>query len=144
MSQSRFRCDAPTRRALVVGIGAGAPLLALMATKHGAFDRRANDGALRIGDLVDDAGAATPLARTRAGEHIRVAGFYAPALRAGALFDLYERTTAPCLACGLIHDPGASLAVIGAEAPADTSMLRTMEVAGRLEVAESGAPRLVI
>ena len=144
MSQSRFRCDAPTRRALVVGLGAGAPLLALMATKRGAFDRRANHGALRIGDLVDDTGAATALARARAGEQVRVAGYYAPALRAGALFDLYERTTAPCLACGLIHDPGASLAVGGAEPPADLSMMRSTDIVGRLEIAEDGEPRLVI
>jgi hypothetical protein len=128
----------------MVGLGAGAPLLALMATKRGAFDRRANDGATRIGELVDETGAATPLARARAGEQVRVAGFYAPALRAGALFDLYERTTAPCLACGLIHDPGASLTVGGAAAPAGLSMMRSMELAGRLDIDAGGAPRLII
>ena len=142
MSQSRFRCDAPTRRAMLVGVGAGVPLMALMATHRRSFDRAPREGLARVGDLVGADGLPTALALGKIGQTVIVRGFYAPAMRDGALFDLYERTTAPCMACGLIHDPGASVTVAGKSGPGDASPLRPMEIAGRLEIDARGALRL--
>jgi hypothetical protein len=150
MTKSPFRCEAaiaaPTRRAILVGIGAGAPLLALMATHRRGFDpgRSRRAGVLRVEDLVDADGLPTPLALAKAGEMIAIRGFYAPALRGGALFDLYERTVAACLACGLVHDPGPALTVRGDARPIDVSLLRRMEIVGRLEVDARGGPRLTL
>ncbi len=138
MSNSPFRCDTPTRRALLTGLGVGAPLAMLMASKPHAFDRRAPNGLLEVGDLVDANGAPTALAIARSGENVSIRGFYAPAMRPGALFDLYQGATGPCLACGLIHDPGASLAVTGTVSPVAPSALARMEIAGRLTVGARG------
>lgn len=145
MSVSAFRCDSPTRRALLVGIGASVPLAGLMA-RHGGFAARraSDDGSLRVADLVDADGGASELARERLGRTITVRGFQAPALRSGAAFDLYERATAPCLSCGLIHDPGASLAVRGGGKTENGPAWRPLRIAGRLEIDDRGAPLLVI
>ncbi len=146
MSRSRFRCESidptPTRRALLVGIGAGVPLLALMATHGRSFDRAPRAGLSRVGDLVDVNGQPTALALGKVGKALTIEGYYSPAMREGALFDLYERTTAPCMACGLIHDPGPAMSVVGSNAPRDPSLSRPMEIAGRLQIDARGALRL--
>jgi hypothetical protein len=144
MSRSRFACDTPTRRALMVGVGLGAPMLALMATHRRSFDRAAAlKGVFRVGDLVGDDGQPSEMARAKAGQSIVARGYRAPAMREGAAFDLYECSTAPCLSCGLIHDPGASVTVVGETATIDLSVLSPVEIAGRVEIDARGALRLV-
>ena len=139
----RFNSLSSTRRAICVGLGAGAPLSVLIATRR-LSKSRPKSGLVEIGDLVDAEGAATALARRKLGERIIVSGFYAPALRDGALFNLYERTLAPCLLCGLTHDPGAAIAVLGPDRPELPSLRAPTEVAGRLELGPRGAPRLAM
>ncbi len=143
MAGSRFACDAPTRRAVLVGIGAGAPLLALIASKPGAFDRRLRNSPLQVGDLSGADGRATQLALGKTGETVTVRGFYAPALRKGVSFDLFEGAAGPCLACGLIHDPGASLAVTGGPAQSGLSMLVPQEISGMLAIDARGNVALI-
>lgn len=140
---SRFHCDTPDRRALLVGLGAGAPLLALMLARPG-FRRRPGEGLFSVGDIVDADGDATALARRLSGTTIRLRGFPAPALRADAAFDLFQGVTGPCLACGLIHAPGASIAVRGDRMPFVPSQLSPVEIAGRLDIDDTGNARLTL
>ena len=123
------------RRSLLTG-------LAGLALASGVGRARAAT-APRISQLVDDDWAATDLARSLAGREVTLRGYFAPALRAGVSFDLYERPAAPCQLCGSIHDAGASLPVEGAAAPKDASMMKALDVTGRLAIDEKGMARLV-
>ncbi len=147
MAKIQFRCEAlaatPDRRALLAAVGLGGPLLALMAARGPFHTRPRPDGALRVGELIRPDGALTPMGSSLAGQRIALEGYYAPALRPGAAFDLFERTTAPCLSCGLIHDPGASVAIVGRDAPPG-SPLAPVTISGRLEFDARGRPRVVM
>ena len=123
-----------TRRAVLLGLTtfAAASPLAL----HGFAKPAARDTAvgLRIADLVDPDGGPTARARELAGQHLTLAGYAAPALRSGIAIDLYEFTLALCPACGIVHDPGRSIAVTGTLPEASWSGLRLTELTGRLEI----------
>ncbi len=135
MKSSIFHCFAveqPLRRraflAGVAGLAASAPFCARAAAR------------LKIGDVADSDAKATALARGLLGQDIVLRGYFAPSVVDGE-FALYEAPAAPCQLCGGLHDAGANLVVVGAEIPADVSMLRLIEVAGRVEI-EGEALRL--
>jgi hypothetical protein len=98
---------------------------------------------LRLGDLVDGAGAALPRGRALAGTTVTLRGYLAPiATRDGIGYALSEGPAGPCPLCGELHDPGATLrveAVPGAALP--TSLLQVVTATGRLEI-DGGVARL--
>jgi hypothetical protein len=89
-----------------------------------------------IGDLADPAGRATPLAVGMAGTMLRLRGYLAPSLVARPTRVLLsEASPAPCLLCGNVHGPGASVFVAPRGAVAsDIAMHEAADVTGRLEI----------
>lgn len=135
--RSAFRCDAATpaigRRHLLVALAA-LPILNVAA-------HAAGQGTLKIGDLIDEQGNATPSAVAANGQRVTLRGYYAPVTVDGR-FDLYEGPAAPCQLCGMIHDAGANISV-EADAPADAAMSRMIEVNGLLAAKADAPPRLI-
>jgi hypothetical protein len=125
-----FHCHAVEtkfpRRAFLAGLAAVAPFAARAAA------------ALKIADVANEEGIATPLAARLAGQDVALRGYFAPSVIDGE-FLLYEAPAAPCQLCGGLHDAGANLVVSGAAVPPDASMLRLIEVHGRIDVVEGRA-----
>lgn len=137
--RSAFICDAassPDRRSVLAGLAALA--FAPVASASNALAEQR----LRIGDLSNDNGVATDAAKARLGEEITLRGYFAPSMRTGVLFDLFEKPAALCM-CGFFHDAGASIAVTGAERPAGLTMLRMVEVQGRIAVDGRGKAQVI-
>ena len=97
----------------------------------------------RISDYSNDDGVATALARSSIGADVSMRGYFAPGMRAGVLFDLFERAAAPCAMCGGFHDAGASIAVVAAKLPAGVNMLRAIDVSGTIAVDARGKAQLI-
>lgn len=136
MTSSQFHCHAgeasPSRRGFITGtviLAAAAPLAARAAT------------GLTIADLANYEGRASPLAHSLIGQSATLRGYFAPSVGDGE-FVLFEAPAAPCQLCGVLHDAGANLVVAGAEVAADVSMLRLIEVTGRVEI-DGGMTRIV-
>jgi len=140
MPRQTFRCEAArlpsslpvARRDVLLGMAALAALVPVRARA---------EGPAKIADLVDADGRASPWAVANSGTKVVLRGYFAPALE-DVKFDLYETPAAPCQLCGMIHDAGASIEV-EARVPADASMMKMIEVAGRIDAAPDRAPRII-
>ena len=97
----------------------------------------------KIADLANEDGVATALARETSGNAVSLRGYFAPGMRAGVLFDLFEKPALPCGMCGVFHDSGASIAVVGETFPDGLNMLRAIDVSGKIAVDGKGKARLI-
>ncbi len=133
-----FKCDSPIpqlgRReamALIAGALAFAPA-ALAASAR-----------TKIADLANEDGIASQLAHGLSGEIVSLRGYFAPGMRAGVLFDLFEKPAVPCGMCGAFHDSGASIAIVGEAYPDGLNMLRAIDVSGKVAVDDKGKAQLI-
>lgn len=132
-----------SRRAVLAGLGVlavAAPMAAGFRTFRGRSD---GTRPVAIRDLVDTNGRATPMAVASQGKRLTLSGYFAPGLRAPAHFDLYERSTALCLLCGMMHDPGPSIAVRGAVTPKGLPTYSLVDVTGIVSLTDAGAITLM-
>jgi len=137
MQVSRRRCEAvksTDRRKLLIGatlLGAFELLPPLF--RQGAVEK-ATEGRTRLSELIEENDLATARAHALVGQTVSLRGYLSPALRSGVALDLYERSPAPCLACGFIHDPGRSLPVLSNGVSESPNPLRLTEISGSIEI----------
>ena len=141
-----LRCDAgiSTRRTLMLGavsVAAAMPLVLKLGTQSAATRE---DAHLRISDLVTEEGKPSRRTLELKGTRITLRGYAAPALRDGVLVDLYENTLALCPACGIVHDPGRSIAIVGADHDISWSGLRMTELTGIVIITADEEVRILI
>lgn len=135
-TRARFICEgaAVGRREVLAALAAS---LAFAPLSVSALTRT------KISDLANVDGMASDAARSRIGQEISLRGYFAPAMRAGVLFDLNEKPAMPCAMCGAFHDSGASLAVIGGKLPEGLNMLRAIDVTGTIAVDGRGKAQII-
>ena len=131
---SKIRCHevAPhlDRRSVLAGI---AGLIVLVpVTSSSAQDE------MPLANLVGPNGQASDLARSLMGRTVRVRGYLAPSLD-GREFALSESSPGACQLCGVIHDPGATIAVHSAPAEGAPPILESVLVEGQLAIAGPAA-----
>jgi hypothetical protein len=97
---------------------------------------------LRISELIDGDGAALSQARIRAGEIVRLRGYFAPPLTAGQDYRLSESPLGPCQLCGAVHDAAALRVRLAVDGALLMSNLQIVDVTGRIETHDNSV-RLV-
>ena len=135
MSSAKFQCHVvePSLRRRTFLAGVAGLVVAAPLSAHAS-------ASIRIADVADADGRATLQANKLSGQEITLRGYFAPSVRDGE-FALFEAPAAPCQLCGGLHDAGANLVIVGAY-PAEVSMLKLIEVRGRVAIVD-GALRLV-
>jgi hypothetical protein len=137
----QFQCspaDSLPRRSLLIGAGismGGWVALKLLLPDGGV---QIPSGFRTFSDLLDAEGQVSADLRNSDGTQVVVRGYLSPAMRDDVAFDLYERSPAPCMACGLMHDPGRSIAVRGAGGIAHSSPATLVMVSGLLRIDAQG------
>lgn len=138
------------KRILVQPVSTSRRSLLLSATAVLAIAPFAASGAQFIGpvgisDLVDDEGRPTERAHALAGKIVSLRGYPAPrSTDPRAAISLTDVSLAPCQLCGTVHDAGPAILVQPKDAlPPSLSMLRIVEVTGRLDIAHEGDVRVL-